>query len=68
MTTMKRTHLIFVGTMLTGFLCNGAVEPKWVSLFNGKDLTGWTVSTGAGQPVIASRPAAPAQITAESVY
>ena len=32
------------------------------------DLTGWTVSTGAGQPVIASRPAAPAQITAESVY
>jgi hypothetical protein len=43
MTTMKRTHLIFIGTMLTGFLCNGAVEPKWVSLFNGKDLTGWTV-------------------------
>ena len=41
--TMKRILTLLVVTMLMGCAANRDVTPKWVSLFNGKDLTGWTV-------------------------
>lgn len=28
---------------MAGYACVNAAESKWISLFNGKDLTGWTV-------------------------
>jgi hypothetical protein len=40
---MKRTIAILVSALLIGCASNGAEKSKWVSLFNGKDLTGWTV-------------------------
>ena len=40
---MKRTLAILVSALLIGCASNSAEKSKWVSLFNGKDLTGWTV-------------------------
>lgn len=28
------------------FVSASADEPKWIALFNGKDLTGWTIKMG----------------------
>jgi len=39
---MKRTLAILVSALLVGCASLGAAESKWISLFNGKDLTGWT--------------------------
>jgi hypothetical protein len=39
---MKRTLALLTAAMAMGLAGHGADEPKWVSLFNGKDLTGWT--------------------------
>ncbi|MBP9901778.1 MAG: DUF1080 domain-containing protein [Verrucomicrobiota bacterium] len=40
---MKQIFTILVGAMLIGCATCGEVKPKWISLFNGKDLSGWTV-------------------------
>ena len=40
---MKRTLIVLTGAMMIGCATGGGGKPKWVSLFNGKDLTGWTV-------------------------
>ena len=39
---MKRTLALLTVAMLMGVAGNCEDEPKWISLFNGKDLTGWT--------------------------
>ena len=39
---MKRTLAILVSAMMVGCASNRGVESKWISLFNGKDLSGWT--------------------------
>jgi hypothetical protein len=40
---MKRTLTLLVGAMMIGCAANSEVKSEWISLFNGKDLTGWTV-------------------------
>ena len=40
---MKRTFAVLVSALLIGFTANSAEKSKWISLFNGKDLTGWKV-------------------------
>ena len=40
---MKRTFTFLVGALLLGCAANSAEKSKWISLFNGKDLTGWKV-------------------------
>jgi len=40
---MKRILTLLVGALLFGCVSKSVEEAKWVSLFNGKDLTGWTV-------------------------
>ena len=42
MNTMKRILAILVGAIMLGCSSDSQVKPKWISLFNGKDLTGWT--------------------------
>ncbi len=39
---MKKTLALMMVAMFVGFAGHGADTPKWISLFNGKDLTGWT--------------------------
>ena len=41
--TMKRTFAILACALLVGCAPNSAEKSNWISLFNGKDLTGWTV-------------------------
>lgn len=38
---------------------NAQSKGDWKPLFNGKDLTGWTVLAGGGNPTAAAQPAAP---------
>jgi hypothetical protein len=40
---MKRTSLLLAGALLLGCAANSLDKSKWISLFNGKDFTGWTV-------------------------
>jgi len=40
---MKPILPLLAGALLLGCAANGQHEARWVSLFNGKDLTGWTV-------------------------
>jgi hypothetical protein len=40
---MKTTLAVIGSAIIFGTACSRAAEPKWVSLFNGKDLSGWTV-------------------------
>ena len=40
---MKTTFVSLVGGMLLTCAAHGEINAKWVSLFNGKDLSGWTV-------------------------
>jgi hypothetical protein len=40
---MKRTLALLMAAMAIGFTGNCEDESKWISLFNGKDLSGWTV-------------------------
>jgi hypothetical protein len=40
---MKKTFAILACALTVGGAAHGAEESKWVSLFNGQDLTGWTV-------------------------
>jgi hypothetical protein len=40
---MKRTLAGLAGAMFCAFVAHAGAESKWVSLFNGKDLTGWKV-------------------------
>ena len=40
---MKRTFVLWACALLVGCAPNSTEKSKWTSLFNGKDLTGWTV-------------------------
>jgi hypothetical protein len=40
---MKRTVILLVISIMTGFTGTSKAQSKWVSLFNGKDLNGWFV-------------------------
>ncbi len=40
---MKRILPFLLTTLLLGCATHREAKPKWISLFNGKDLTGWTV-------------------------
>jgi hypothetical protein len=40
---MKITLAILVGVLIVGCASSCGAEAKWISLFNGKDLSGWTV-------------------------
>ena len=40
---MKKLSIVAIVLVLTGFFSVAQAKTKWVSLFNGKDLTGWTV-------------------------
>jgi hypothetical protein len=40
---MKRTLTLFLCAMLIGCATHREAKSKWISLFNGKDLNGWTV-------------------------
>jgi hypothetical protein len=40
---MKTTLAIFVSATIAVFAADTGDNAKWISLFNGKDLTGWTV-------------------------
>ena len=40
---MRKTLALLVGVTLAFFATGGEPASKWISLFNGKDLTGWTV-------------------------
>ena len=42
MILMKKPLAILVSAMLAGCAVTRATEEKWTSLFNGKDLSGWT--------------------------
>lgn len=42
-TTMKRNLGLLIGALLVAGASNGEEQAKWISLFNGKDLSGWTV-------------------------
>jgi hypothetical protein len=39
---MKKILAVLTVAILIGFAANGEDGPPWISLFNGKDLTGWT--------------------------
>ena len=39
---MNKILAIIVGATLLGCIASGAAEEKWIALFNGKDLSGWT--------------------------
>ena len=39
----RKTLLILLGTTLALSVFSGAEKSQWISLFNGKDLSGWTV-------------------------
>ena len=43
MIMMKRTLAILVSAIVVGCASGNAAEATWTSLFNGKDLSGWTV-------------------------
>jgi len=38
---MKKTSVLFFIALMIGFTGMVEAKPKWVSLFNGKDLKGW---------------------------
>jgi len=38
----KRNLSILLGLAIIGCGWNSSAESDWISLFNGKDLTGWT--------------------------
>lgn len=40
---MKKTTVLFVVLMITGYTMICEAQEKWISLFNGKDLNGWFV-------------------------
>jgi len=40
---MKTALAILAGAAMLALPVHAVGEPKWISLFNGKDLTGWTV-------------------------
>lgn len=40
---MKRIIGLLLGVLLAGCATSGGGKAKWISLFNGKDLRGWTV-------------------------
>jgi len=40
---MKSLSIVMVFLVLIGFSETGQAKSKWISLFNGKDLIGWTV-------------------------
>ena len=40
---LKRTLVILVGAVILGVVSSSGADSKWISLFNGKDLSGWTV-------------------------
>ena len=40
---MKRIIGLLLGVLLAGCATGGGGKAKWISLFNGKDLQGWTV-------------------------
>ena len=37
-----KSAITFLAAVLIGFSSNAEDNPKWISLFNGKDLSGWT--------------------------
>lgn len=39
---MKKAQVIALSALVLAYGCANAAEEKWVSLFNGKDLSGWT--------------------------
>ena len=41
--TMKTTFTVLMSAMLVGFAADTGANAKWIPLFNGKDLGGWTV-------------------------
>ncbi|HMJ71172.1 MAG TPA: DUF1080 domain-containing protein [Cyclobacteriaceae bacterium] len=49
---MKKSHLIlaFLVCSLFAFTVETTNKPKWVSIFNGKDFSGWTMKV-VGQPL-----------------
>lgn len=49
MITLPRIRSLFLANVLTFAMASAADDQKWVSLFNGKDLSGWTIK-------IANRP------------
>jgi hypothetical protein len=51
-TKMKSTLTLLTVTMLAGFACHSEDVPNWISLFNGKDLSGWTVHGKAKWSVV----------------
>lgn len=40
---MKKTAVLFFIVLMIGLNLIGEAKPKWISLFNGKDLNGWFV-------------------------
>jgi hypothetical protein len=40
---MKKTAVLFVVLMMTGYAMICEAQEKWISLFNGKDLSGWFI-------------------------
>ena len=40
---MKTILAVLLSTMMVGFAADPGADAKWISLFNGKDLRGWTV-------------------------
>jgi hypothetical protein len=38
---MKNLYKLLAILIIAGFTSSASAKPKWVSLFNGKDLTGW---------------------------
>jgi len=50
---MLKTSRFIISALGAGFMLAAsafAEEPQWISLFNGKDLTGWTIKI-AKQPL-----------------
>jgi hypothetical protein len=41
--TMKKNLILLAAAMMIGCVSSSENKPKWISLFNGKDLGGWTV-------------------------
>ena len=40
---IKRTLAVLVSAVMIGCASGSGAEAKWISLFNGKDLSGWTI-------------------------
>lgn len=50
LTPIAPTRRLLFGLLLLGAACAPADEPEWQALFNGQDLSGWTMNLTGHTP------------------